>query len=145
MAKLMTMFLVLIAIQGVLLLYQDQDTEQTQIWKFISNPTYWGSQKFILTLIGIAGGIGLVGIAASTFGFKTDFLIFAPAVAGFITMGIVFTNLARAISGDLSARICPGVDAALCAPSNYLITIFLGPVALYYVWTIVEWWRGKDY
>jgi hypothetical protein len=145
----MTMFLVLIAIQACLIIYTDQTPENTLIWQFVTGLNTWGTLGFILALLGIAGGIGLVGIAAaSTFGFKTDFLIFAPAIAGLISMGLVFTNLAKALQDDLIGRIFTTCDIAnpiLCTPVTFIIAITIGPVALYYVWTIIEWWRGKDY
>ena len=149
MAKLMTMFLILIAIQACLIIYTDQTPENTMIWQFVTGMNTWGTLGFILALLGIAAGIGLVGIAAaSTFGFKTDFLIFAPAIAGLISMGIVFTNLAKALQDDLISRIFTTCDIAnplLCTPVTFIVAITIGPVALFYVWTIIEWWRGKDY
>lgn len=166
MAKLMTMFFVLIAIQGVLLLYGSQTDTGTDIWTFVTNMDRWGSLPFVLALIGIAGGIGLVGIAAaSTFGFKTDFLIFAPAVAGFISLGVVLTNLAMFLKNQLTSMFfhCdPAMTGTMlvnnvltnkltyCLSSqttivNFIVAMTIGPLALYYVWTIIEWWRGKDY
>ena len=32
-----------------------------------------------------------------------------------------------------------------CPPVTFLLAITLGPIALFYVWTIIEWWRGKDF
>lgn len=149
MAKLFTMFLILIAIQACLIVYTDQTPINTDIWSFVTDMTRWGTLNFVLAIVGIAAGIGLVGvIAASTFGFKTDFLIFAPAIAGFISMGVIFTNLARVFQDELISRIFTTCDLAsplLCAPVNLIIAITLGPIALYYVWTVIEWWRGKDY
>jgi len=166
MAKLATMFFVLIAIQAVLLMYGSSTVVETDIWTFITNMDRWSSLTFILSLIGIAGGIGLVGVAAaSTFGFKTDFLIFAPAIAGFISLGVVLTNLARFMKSQLTSlffHCAPGLtgttlvdgvaiaNAAYCETSQInivtlIIALTIGPLAFYYVWTIVEWWRGKDY
>lgn len=157
MAKLMTMFFVLIAIQACLILYGGQTEQGTDIWNFITNMERWGSLPFVLALIGIAAGIGLVGIAAaSTFGFKTDFLIFAPAVAGFVSLGVVFTNLAAFLKNQLTGLLfhcdpsLPAATLASCLSSQttivtFIIAITIGPMALYYVWTIIEWWRGKDY
>ena len=149
MAKIMTMFLVLIAIQAALVLYADQSPENTQIWSFIMNMDEWGTLQFILTLLAIAGGIGLVGIIASTvFGFKTDFLIFAPAIGGLILMGVVLTNLGRAIKDDLIANIFTSCDITTglnCEPVTLIVGLTVGPLALFYVWTIIDFWRGKDF
>ena len=170
MAKLAVMFFVLIAIQAMLIIYANQDPAGAglggDIWTFIMNLDRWGSRTFVLALVGIAAGIGLIGIiAANTFGFKTDFLIFAPAVFGFITLGVVFTNLAVFLKKEIIAmalKCDPGLTGTTIVEgvvtnnltycldsqaylSNFIVGIIIGPLAFYYVWTIVEWWRGKDY
>ena len=162
------MFMFLIALQACLLLYSVpchnldvgpdgivgttddvcNDDTNTQLWDFVTNTDKWNSLTFILTLIGIASAIGLIGVVAgSAFAFKTDFLMLAPAVAGLISMGVVFVNLANVIGDELKSRIftsCLAVGGN-CAPVNYILAITIGPIAFYYVWTIIEWWRGKDY
>ena len=150
MAKLINMFLVLVAIQACLILYAAPMTTTGggSIWTFMTNIENWSSLTFLLGLIGIAGGIGLLGIAAGTaFGFKTDFLIFAGAIAGFISMGSIFVNLANALRDDLIARIFvgPTCTIASCAPVTFFVAITIAPVAFFYAWTVIEWWRGKDY
>ena len=166
MAKLITMFFILIAIQACLLVYgghcnnltpgldgifgTDDDIcsdAGTNIWEFIMNIDNWNSLTFILTLVGIAAGIGLVGVAAgAVFGFKTDFLLLAGAIGGIISMGVIFVNLANTIRDELIARIFTGCTlTGSCSPANFIVAIIVGPFALYYVWTVIEWWRGKDF
>jgi len=150
MAKLINMFLVLVAIQACLILYAAPMTSTGggSIWTFMTNIESWSSLTFLLGMIGIAGGIGLLGIAAGTaFGFKTDFLIFAGAIAGFISMGSIFVNLANVLRDDLIARVFIGPTCTLasCPPVTFFIAITIAPVAFFYAWTVVEWWRGKDY
>jgi len=148
MAKLISMFLILIGIQACLLLYADQSPASTDLWTFVTNIDNWNSLTFILGLVGIAAGIGLTGVvAASIFGFKTDFLIFAPAIAGFISMAVVVTNLANVLRDDLTARLFPECADSLttCTPILWILSITIALFALYYVWTVIEWWRGKDY
>jgi len=163
------MFFILIVIQAVLIIYANQDPagggDGGSIWTFIMNMNRWGSKAFTLALIGIAVGIGIVGIiAASMFGFKTDFLIFAPAVFGFISLGVVLTNLAMFLQSQLIALAlsCEGVTGTTIVKgivtssyeycmssqtylSTFIVGLIVGPLAFYYVWTIIEWWRGKDY
>ena len=152
------MFLILIAIQACLIIYTNQTEQSTVIWTFINGLDGWGTSAFTLTLIGIAAGIGLIGIAAaSTFGIKTDFLIFAPAIAGFITVGVVLSNLANFMRSELTSRIfycdpaalalaiLEDCEASATSTSTFIVAIIIGPIALYYVWTIIEWWRGKDF
>lgn len=152
MAKLINMFFILIAIQAMLLLYYNPTTTGgdpgSSIWEFIMNIDNWNSLGFILAMVGIAAGIGLVGVAASAiFAFKTDFLIFAAAIPGFISMGVIFVNLANVFRDFLTGMIFTDCLAVVgsCAAVNTIVALTIGPFAFYYVWTIVEWWRGKDY
>jgi len=151
MAKLMNMFVVLIAIQICLLMYTKQTPENNVIWLFVTTLSAWGTGGLILGIVGIASGIGLVGVAAaSQFGFKTDFLIFAPAIAGFISCGTVLTNLASVMRDDLISSVFPACSIAAplsvaCGPVNIVLAVFPGILALYYVITILSWWRGQDY
>lgn len=163
MAKLSTMFFILIAIQACLLLYNVpchsfavdgvtclDNVGNNSLWDFITNLDNWNSLEFILAWFGIAGGIGLVGITAgSVFGFKTDFIILATAIPGFISIGIVFSQLANVVRDQLmSWFMSAGVTtctAASCPAATFFVAITIAPIAFYFVWTILEWWRGKDY
>ena len=151
MAKLVTFFFILIALQAGMLLFGNPTTETTTIWEFVTNIDNWNSLKFIV-------GIGAVALTAyasalaagNLFGFKTDFLMFAPAVTGFISMGVIIVNFATTIRNDLIARIfseCAYAPYTIntCPPVNLILAITVGPLAFYYLWTVVEWWRGKDF
>lgn len=149
MAKLMNMFLILIAIQACLLIYGNQSPENTPLWVFINSISSWGTLGFITAIVGIAAGLWIAGIAVgSLFGFKTDFIIFAPAIAGLIGLGIVFSNLGKVIYDELVARIFVGCDISAvggCAPATFIVALTVGTLALFYVWTVVDWWRGRDF
>jgi len=147
MAKLFSMFLLLVGIQAVLLLFAAQTPANTNIWSMVSNPTNWNSVPFILTIAGVAGTLSLVGIAVgSAFGFKTDFIIFAASVPGLLSMGVVFVNLYNVVRTDLIARLFTSCLTALsCPPVDFILAITVGTLAFFYAWTVVEWWRGKDF
>ena len=150
MAKLVNMFLILIALQAALILYAAPMTTVggNSLWTFATNIDNWSSLTFVLSLIGIAGGIGLLGIAAGTaFGFKTDFLIFSVAIPGFLLMGSVFINFANVLRDELISRVFVGPTCTLasCSPATFIVAIIIAPIAFYYVWVVIEWWRGKDY
>lgn len=151
MAKLMTMFFILVALQASLMLYHGTQ-QPTAIWEFVMNIDNWSSLEFILSLSAIAVAIGLTGISSgSIFGFKTDFLVMAPAIGGLISIGVVFTELANVIRSEFISRFgliasgaCTGSSVVQCPSANFVVALLIGPFALYYVWTVVEWWRGKD-
>lgn len=143
--KLRNMFLLLIGIQACLLIYADPTVHNTVLWGFISNMQNWSSTEFVLAIVGIAGSIALAGVVVGNlFGFKTDFLMFAPAIAGFISIGVVFSQLGSVIQDELTQRIfytaCQ--TNALCLPATFFATIIVGPFAFLYFWSVVTWWRG---
>ena len=147
MAKLLTMFLILIAIQGCLILYADQTAQDTPIWNFVMNIENWSGTTLFVTLGAIALAIGLSGIASGgSFRFVTDFIVFAPAITGLLTIGVIFTNLASVIRDELIARLfAPAcVVGASCVPANFIVGILIGPVAFFYAWTVCEWWRSPS-
>ena len=173
MARLITFFMVILAIQfTMLILINPSDNINTNVqcswnangtttcaqfetnnsgnmlWIFATNTSYWNNAEFILTIVGIAGTLGLVGITAgSAFGFKTDFLIFGIAILGFLSLGSILIELGSLLTTTFSDWltdksiniVCDG-----CYQANILTGACLGVFALYYVWTVVEWWRGKD-
>jgi len=148
MARLVTMFIILIAIQACILLYHDSSPMDNALWTFVNGMDSWGSLDFVLAIFGIAAGLYGVGIAVGTiFGTRTDTLIFASAVAGFLSIGYVFSNLAGIIRAELIGRIfttCIGQPLAFCTPVNLMIAVTIGPFALYYVMTVWDWWKGRD-
>lgn len=149
MAKLITLFMILVAIQACLILYGDSTPEDTDIWSFVTNLDNWNSLEFIVSIAALAAVLASVGIAGSTFfGFKVDSVLFASVIAGILSMGVVFVNLGNVLRNELISRLfyssCSILEPNACAPANWILAITLGPFALYYVWTAVEWWRGKD-
>lgn len=142
MAKLFNMFLVLLAIQFALLFFVAPTDQNNVLWSFVNNTSYWSNNSLIGWLVGISTTLAVIGIAASAFtSFKTDTLIFATAISSLMSIGAVFAQLYSVLLKDLSGWIC---EAESCTPASILTSILIGPLALYYVWTVIEWWRGKD-
>jgi hypothetical protein len=150
------MFFILIALQAGLLIFYDQTLapgespgNDTELWRFLWTMDNWSSAGFILTIGAITAALLLSGISAGTsFRFITDFVVMGPAILGLISIGVVFTNFANMIRDELISRIfteCLDLAPIACDPANFLIAITIGPIAFYYVWTVCEWWRGKDY
>lgn len=143
------MFFILIALQAIMTLYVGADYHSnTDLWTFVTNMDNWNSAVFVLGVFGLALSIGLATIVVGGFlGVKTDFMVFAVAIPGLITMGIVFKNFATFMRDELTSRLAAIDPACLleaCPAANWITAVVVGPIAFYYVWTVVEWWRGKD-
>ena len=148
MAKLASMFMLLIALQISMLFYVNGSALDGILGSFITNISGWSTLEWILAVLLVAGGLTIVGVVAgSLFGFKSDFIIFAPAIAGLISIGAVFAQFAVVLHGWLTGTFfteCSTDISAVCPPAILIIAMTVGPIAFYYVWTVIEWWRGKD-
>jgi hypothetical protein len=134
----------------------DDEVDTTPLWQLFINPTgiNWRSGKFILIFIGLAVALGFATISATPFigGSRTDTQIFAPAVLGLIGMGyVVFVNLYSFLQRELvggffyepgACEITKGVVE--CNVVSIILLMAMMPVVFIYIWTVVEWWRGKD-
>jgi len=146
MAKLLSMMLLLVAIQFVLLLYVNPTAEDTDLWTAVSNPTNWGSKEFLLAIIGIsAGAAAVAAIVTSAIGVKSDLLIFAGAVVGFLSIGVILRTLGVWMQAQLTTIFCGDVFAGTCSPANFVTWGSVGVIGFYYIFTVVEWWRLKDF
>ena len=145
MAKLIAMFMILIAIQFCLILYMDQPANNTQLWKFVTGVNNWGTTDLIVLFSTLAGGLLLAGIASGgTFRFVIDFTVVSQAIAMLFGFGVVFMNLESVVRKEFVSRFFPGCPINTCTPAILLSAIIIGPFALYYLWSVIEWWRGKD-
>ena len=138
--------MILIAIEFVLLLYTQGPENHTDIWNFITKFDQWNWSSIIVSLGALGASVALAGISSGgTFRFVTDFLTLGSAIVGLASVGVVFTQLMGFFRQELMNRFfttCTTV--ASCAPATYLTAIIIGPFALYYVWTVFDWWRNKD-
>lgn len=130
-------------------LYCLQYGEGTSLWNFVFNLDRWNILDFLMVSGVIAAGLLLSGIASGggTFRFVTDFIIIAPAIAGLASIGIIFTNFANLIRSELVARFftsCPSGAGSICPPAVFIVGVIVGPIAFYYVWTVISWWRGQE-
>jgi NADH:ubiquinone oxidoreductase subunit 3 (subunit A) len=75
--------------------------------------------------------------------------MFAPAIAGFLSMGVIFVNFGNMMRDEIIMRLFPDscsiLDPGACVIATMIVAITVGLVAFYYVWTVIEYWRGKDY
>lgn len=137
--KIATLFLIVIAIQVSLLMFDMSYQEDTALFGFVKNPTNWSNTLFI-TLFGLAAaGITLAGafVGSMIFG-KTDIMLFAGMVATLIGFAIPITSLWQLISGEV------GLFGGNIAAAQFTATILTAPLLLLAIFTIVNWWRGNS-
>jgi hypothetical protein len=132
--------------------------ESPSLWKLFFNPTGvpLGDGEFILVFIGLAGALAVfAGIALTTiFGTRTDTQLFAPMVGGLIITGaVIFINLYNFLQREIinlffisETSVCRIAETGTvsCPVVQIILAISLMPFLFIYIWSVLEWWRGKD-
>jgi hypothetical protein len=147
MAKLGNFFLTLIGIQIALCLYLGIDSPATAMWDLITHPFKFSSTDWILSSLAIVATVGWVTAitVGQVFGFKTDFIIFAPAIPGLLSVLLIAEQLWTALEGKLYPLFCNTANVSITCPTvQWILWLTISPLIFYYAWTVLEWWRGKD-
>lgn len=128
MAK-MTNFLMIMT--GIVILFYFfgyiENTFSSEILNIVFNPESIEVSRLILTITGfVTAAIG-ISIAAIKLGqIQTDFIVFAPMVAVFLSFLWDFISIITVISSF----------------NPYIAVILFSPLIVVYLITILEWWRG---
>lgn len=157
MVKFQTMLVFMIALQVCLLMFQDPSqgnnitmgNSGSLIWDFVTNITNWNGTGFILLFLGVAS-LALVSgiIAGTTFGFKTDFLLFAGQIGAFISFGGIMVQLANVMISGLSGIFYDPSHCGACTGYSqiavFFTAAFIGVIAIIYILSVVDWWRRAE-
>jgi len=147
MGRLTSMAIFLIVLQAMLILFMGQAPANTPLWEIAVNPHLWNSMAFIGAITGLALGIGgAVVFLGSVAGLKTDFMVFSALIAGFISLAVPIINLALVIGDAIFPVLCPGVAGTWinCGASTWVVVVVGGTLGIYYIFTVLDWWRGRD-
>lgn len=127
MSDMTNMLLMVAAIELLLAMFGLTNLPGTTLWDLMTGATDWSQLSLIdyfqLTLEGVALGGGII---VGLLYFKPDFLIFAGIANLFFSFGVGIVNLYMQISK---------VNKALSI-------IFVAPLILIYVISVLEWWRA---
>jgi len=148
MGRLLSLMIFLVALQAILILFEGTTPNATAIWTMARDPFSWYSATIIAEIVAIAVGLGAAAIMlGNAIGIKTDFMIFAVLISSLMTFGAIISDFAGVIGKDLSGIFCAGTlatDWASCPAAVWLVTITVGMLGLYYVFTVLEWWKNSD-
>ena len=138
----------LIALQLTLLVMDSSAASQTGLWKFATNPTEWKTQDFIKDWLGITAALTSIGIIVGVvIGIKTDFMILAAAIPGLVGLAAPpMINLSNVVGRGVGGLACDleGLVWIGCQPAVLVVGLLVGTMAVYFVFTLIEWWRGRD-
>jgi hypothetical protein len=135
------------------MIYFNTDIIHNAMFSVIMNPESLSTSDLLLIFTGVAATVFVATITVgSIFGFKTDFIILAPVIAGILGIVTVFTQLAGILRSDFGYFFgCHNLatnalqQACMFNPAiNIIIALLVGIPAFLFIWTVIDWWRGKD-
>jgi len=149
MARLANLIMIALLVQACLILYGTSTDTSGNIYSLIVNPSGWESNWMVLSLLAVALFTTTSGIAAGTiFGFKTDFLLFGTTISGLLALlAVPLINLWQVAYMEFIAVFMPGCGAGVefgCAQADLIVGVLFGPILIMVIWTVVDWWRGRD-
>ena len=98
-------------------------------YNFLSDPSDWGTNALSLLITDLLLSLGGIAIIAGTFLIKSDLLVFAGLAGVFYTFGKPLANLWSIVAAQSSPTVA---------------MLFVSPIILLYIMTIIAWWRGRD-
>lgn len=153
MAKLVVLMVFMIAVCLSLILYQGTDVtipgtggtmSENILYRFITNSNQWSGSNLWDSILGISLAVAGTGIVAGVMlGFVTDFMMFAVAIFGLMSIGFIFIQFQQLFRSELFAFFAC-TSAETCKAADWITWVIVAPIAFLYIWTVVEWWRGKD-
>lgn len=133
--RLLVFILVLMAIQGVLLIYDKTEVDSASApWLFFKNPSDWSTTIFITFLSGSLLTISAAAYVGSII-FNNERLEFASSVLALISFGAPIYSLWNVINREVG----------YFGDANWFIaSIIVSPLAIMYVWYCIGWYRNSS-
>jgi len=139
MAKLAGLLLLVFAINIGLVLIAGQSIPGNSLYNFLINPQDWNASTMLGWLISDIALIGGTALVIGSVAFKNDFLAFAGISTVFLSFGAQLFQLFQWVQ---SQPIFGGIGPE--GFGTWAATFFVSPIVLLYIYTILEFWRGKD-
>ena len=141
MGRLMTMILVIFAINVGILLFAGTSPGTTNFyWNFMKGPVEWSTSTLLAFFVLGSGILAGVGIVVGTFFTSSDRILDSGFVAGFISIGAGIYPLWSFINTAVGSYF----PTAQGAGSWLIASIFVSPLAFMYLFSVLEWWRLRD-
>ena len=132
MANLPKLLMIVFAIHLTLVLTGIVDVplvDDNSLFVFLANPGEWDLSAFLSVIDDLFLTIGGLLIIVGTLVTKSDLLVFAGVSGVFLSFGAGLADLFVIIKAASSPEIA---------------MIFVSPIILLYVTTVLAWWRGRS-
>ena len=132
MANLPKLLMIVFAIHLTLVLTGIVDVplvDDNSLFVFLANPEEWTLSAFLAVIDDLFLTIGGLLIIVGTLVTKSDLLVFAGVSGVFLSFGAGLADLFVIIKAASSPEIA---------------MIFVSPIILLYVTTVLAWWRGRS-
>ena len=146
MGKMIYLISAVIAVQLALWLAFGVYTPGSTLLELFLNPqanwdTLGLSRIFTDALFAVAAGSMVIG----TFFFKSDFMVLAGAASIIYTFGIGLANAWQQVCAHINPLVTSSTQITCSGGlSPVIASILVSPIILLYIFTLVEWWGGRD-
>lgn len=133
MGKMIYLLVTVIAVQFVLIFTGASEIPGSSLWDIFINPAEWNKLSLLslmqdsMLIIGAGALIGGLII-------KNDLMVFSGLSGVLFTFGISLYNLWQQIAKE------PSFGGA----GETIASFIVGPLVFLYIFTVIEWWRGRD-
>ena len=135
MGKLLSMLLLVVAINLSIVIFVGGTPPGSSIWTLITNPQDWSSLTLMTLMTDAVALAAVAGIVIGNFiGQKSDFLVFAGITGVFLSFGMSFAELYNRFNSW----------EVLGESNSYIAVIFIAPLLISYLYVILKFWRAAD-
>jgi len=134
MGKLLSMLLLIVAINLSIVIFVGADPPGSSLWTLITNPQDWGSLSLMNLMTDAIALSAVAGIVVGSFWTKSDFLVYAGITGVFLSFGVSFAELYNSFNQW----------EVLGESNSYIALILAAPLLISYIYVILKWWRNND-
>lgn len=140
MGKLIYLVLAVIVVHVALLIaFSTDNTNDSSLWALFLDPTAsWDTNQLTILLLAAITAVSIGSIIAGTLFFKSDFMVLAGIAGVLFSFGKGLLGAWTAIYANVYTYAQDSRVASLIA------SFMVSPIIFLYVFTIFEWWRGRD-
>lgn len=135
MGKMSYLIMGVIAVQLSMYLVFDIGIPTSSLWELFRDPANWSSLSLTTVISDAITAISALIFVGGLI-FKNDLMVFGGTAGIFFTFGKQLVELWRNINSQTA------FGDAVSAP--IVASIITVPIIILYIFTVLEWWRGRD-
>lgn len=142
MGKLYNALIIVFAVNFALILFTSQSIPTSDLWKFLLSPFDWSNLSLYAFLSDTLLVAGVGAIILGSIWVKQDWIMYAGIAGVFLSFGATLFGAWTFFQSHMSSIVGCALPTA-CQQADYLATMFISPIILFYIVAIFEWVRSN--